>query len=380
MNSDGAGHGSSGVASNGCAPGASGQAQSSSSAGGVSSTSSSTSSAAADAAFAPIKILIASDIHLGYSEVHPIKGDDSFRAFEEVLKAAAKHDVDLILLAGDLFHVNKPSIATMNRASALIRKYCFGEYDEETCGQRLRIRNFKQANFLDPNLKVRYPIFTIHGNHDDPTGVHQTSVIDLLDSTGLVNYIGKRNHVEDVILKPIILEKGLTKIALYGLGAMHEERLHHLINADKFNYMMPDDDQNKYFKLLLVHQNRIPRPGTKHLDPQDLDELPNMVVWGHEHGWIGEIEFYQQGNFYIFQPGSTVATSLCDAEAGDKGYGVLTVNYNVQKAKQRFKLATHTLESVRPFLLKTVNADELLEKKKFKSAEEAQDHLYNLCK
>lgn len=328
-----------------------------------------------------IKILIASDIHLGYSEVHPIKGDDSFRAFEEVLQAAAKHDVDCILLAGDLFHVNKPTIATMNRASALIRKYCFGEYDEGRSGERLRIRNFKQANFLDPNLKVRYPIFTIHGNHDDPTGVHQTSVIDLLDSTGLVNYIGKRAHVEDVILKPIILEKGkATRIALYGLGSMHEERLHHLINADKFNYMAPDDDLDKYFKLLLVHQNRIPRPGTKHLNPHDLDELPDLVVWGHEHGWSGELEYFEPCNFYIFQPGSTVATSLCDAEAGDKGYGVLTVTFNAAKGKPRFKLQMHTLESVRPFLLKTVSADELLEKKKFKNAEEMQDYLYNLCK
>ena len=209
------------------------------------------------------KILIASDVHLGYAERHHIRGDDSFNSFEEVLQAAEKHDVDLILLAGDLFHVNKPSIPTMNRASALIRKYCFGDYNDESCGSRFRILGHKNANFLDPNLKVRYPIFTIHGNHDDPTGVNQTSVIDLLDSTGLVNYIGKRNHVDDVILKPIVLQKGQTKIALYGLGAIHEERLHHLIQTDKFNYMTPDDDLAQYFKVVLVHQNRIPRPNTK---------------------------------------------------------------------------------------------------------------------
>ena len=211
------------------------------------------------------KILIASDVHLGFAERDRIRGDDSFRAFEEVLQAAAKHDVDLILLAGDLFHVNKPSIPTMNRASALIRQYCFGEYDAESDrGPRFTIHNHKQANFLDPNLKVRYPIFTIHGNHDDPTGVNQTSVIDLLDSTGLVNYIGKRNHVEDVVLKPIVLQKGRTKILLYGLGSMHEERLHHLIKTDKFNYLMPEDEElSKYCKVVLVHQNRIPRPNTK---------------------------------------------------------------------------------------------------------------------
>src|SRR5699024_8433727 len=67
------------------------------------------------------KILIASDVHLGFAERHHLRADDSFRTFEEVLQAAGKHDVDLILLAGDLFHVNKPSIPTINRASVLIR-------------------------------------------------------------------------------------------------------------------------------------------------------------------------------------------------------------------------------------------------------------------
>lgn len=326
------------------------------------------------------KILIASDVHLGFSERHHLRGTDSFDSFEEVLQAAQRHDVDLILLAGDLFHVNKPSIGTMNRASALIRKYCFGEYDDENSGPRFHIRGHKQANFLDPNLKVRYPIFTIHGNHDDPTGVNQTSVIDLLDSSGLVNYIGKRNHIEDVVLKPIVLEKGQTKIILYGLGSMHEERLHHLIKADKFNYMQPDDDLTKYFKIVLVHQNRIPRPNTKYLNPADLDELPDLVIWGHEHGCPGELEYFEGGNFFILQPGSTVATSLSDAEAGDKCYGIMTVNFDPIKEKPRFKVKMHKLETVRPFLTKTVSADELLKKKKFKTTEEAQEYLYNVCK
>ena len=72
------------------------------------------------------KILIASDVHLGYLEKNSIRGDDSFNAFEELLQSAVKHDVDLILLAGDLFHINKPSLSTIQRASELIRKYTFG--------------------------------------------------------------------------------------------------------------------------------------------------------------------------------------------------------------------------------------------------------------
>ena len=39
--------------------------------------------------------------------------DDSFDTFEEVLQMAVEHDVDFLLLGGDLFHDNKPSRSTV---------------------------------------------------------------------------------------------------------------------------------------------------------------------------------------------------------------------------------------------------------------------------
>jgi double-strand break repair protein MRE11 len=33
-----------------------------------------------------IKILVATDIHLGYGEKHPVKAEDSFITFDEILK------------------------------------------------------------------------------------------------------------------------------------------------------------------------------------------------------------------------------------------------------------------------------------------------------
>ena len=30
---------------------------------------------------------------------------------------------------------------------------------------------FGQVNYEDPNFNVGLPVFTIHGNHDDPAGV-----------------------------------------------------------------------------------------------------------------------------------------------------------------------------------------------------------------
>ncbi len=40
-----------------------------------------------------IKILVATDIHLGYAEKHPIKADDSFVTFEEILKMGVDEGV-----------------------------------------------------------------------------------------------------------------------------------------------------------------------------------------------------------------------------------------------------------------------------------------------
>ena len=61
-----------------------------------------------------LRILIASDTHLGYGEKDPIRGDDSFVTFAEVFEIANREQVDMVLLAGDLFHDNKPSRRTMH--------------------------------------------------------------------------------------------------------------------------------------------------------------------------------------------------------------------------------------------------------------------------
>jgi len=56
-----------------------------------------------------------------------ILADDTFNTFEEVLQLAVKHKVDFILLAGDLFHINQPSVASLERCISLLRTYCLGD-------------------------------------------------------------------------------------------------------------------------------------------------------------------------------------------------------------------------------------------------------------
>ena len=37
-------------------------------------------------------------------------------------------------------------------------------------------RAFNHVNYEDPDINVAIPVFSIHGNHDDPSGVRQFSV------------------------------------------------------------------------------------------------------------------------------------------------------------------------------------------------------------
>lgn len=56
-----------------------------------------------------------------------VLADDTFNTFEEVLQLAVKHEVDFILLAGDLFHVNQPSVTCLEQCISLLRTHCLGD-------------------------------------------------------------------------------------------------------------------------------------------------------------------------------------------------------------------------------------------------------------
>ena len=54
-------------------------------------------------------------------------------------------------------------------------------------------------NYRDPNMNIAMPVFSIHGNHDDPSGLGGFSCLDSLHSTGLINYFGRINNLEEVV-------------------------------------------------------------------------------------------------------------------------------------------------------------------------------------
>lgn len=70
---------------------------------------------------------MSTDNHVGYNERDPTRGDDSWKAFHEVMEIAKEQDVDMVLLAGDLFHENNPSRKSMYQVMRSLRVNCYGE-------------------------------------------------------------------------------------------------------------------------------------------------------------------------------------------------------------------------------------------------------------
>lgn len=299
------------------------------------------------------RIIVATDVHLGYMEKDPARGNDSLVSFEEILEIASKNNADFVLLGGDLFHENKPSRRTLHGCMALLRKYCMGNKPiqyEFLSDQSVNFDHcqFPTLNYDDPNLNVSMPVLSIHGNHDDPTGQGNLCSLDILHTAGLVNYFGKTSNLEKIQLSPLLFQKGNTKVCLYGLGSVRDERLHRMFVHKNVTMLRPKENQEDWFNMFVVHQNRSKHSATNYIPEQFLDDFLDLIIWGHEHECRIDPEWNGVQNFYVSQPGSSVATSLSEGETVKKHIGLLQI-----KGKD-FMMKKIPLETVRPFYMEDI--------------------------
>ncbi|XP_075956575.1 double-strand break repair protein MRE11 [Anarhichas minor] len=299
------------------------------------------------------KILIATDIHLGYLEKDAIRGNDSYTTLDEILKCAKTNQVDFILLGGDLFHDNKPSRRCLHSCITMLRQYCMGNtpiqfniLSDQTVN--FNTTQFPWVNYQDENLNISIPAFSIHGNHDDPTGAEGLCALDLLSASGLVNHFGHSQSVERIEISPILMQKGSTKLALFGLGSIPDERLYRMFVNNQVTMLRPKEDQDEWFNLFTIHQNRSKHGPTNYIPEQFLDEFLDLVVWGHEHECLIAPTRNEQQLFYVTQPGSSVATSLSLGEATKKHIGLLRVK------GRKMNLQKIPLKTVRQFFIQDV--------------------------
>lgn len=303
-----------------------------------------------------LRVLVATDCHLGYMEKDEIRRFDSFQAFEEICSLADQNKVDFILLGGDLFHENKPSRSTLVKTIEILRRYCLNDQPvkfQVVSDQTVNFPNrFGLVNYEDPNFNVGLPVFTIHGNHDDPAGVDNLSAIDILSVCNLVNYFGKMDlggsGVGQIAVYPVLIKKGMTSVALYGLGNIRDERLNRMFQTPhSVQWMRPGTQDGEsvsdWFNILVLHQNRIKTNPKSAINEHFLPRFLDFIVWGHEHECLIDPQEVPGMGFHITQPGSSVATSLIDGEAKPKHVLLLEIKGN------QYRPTKIPLKSVRPF-------------------------------
>ncbi|KAK9844671.1 hypothetical protein WJX74_005353 [Apatococcus lobatus] len=318
-----------------------------------------------------LRILIATDNHLGVWEKDELRKNDSFKSFEEILQLAVQQNVDMILLGGDLFHDNKPTRNTLVRSIDLITKYCLTDKQVPFQVVSDPAQNFAngRVNFQDPNLNIGIPIFTIHGNHDDPAGTENLSAVDILSSSGLINYFGKvqmeGSGIGKIKISPVLIQKGNTKLALYGLGNLRDERLGRMFQTPGcVEWARPEDSpefpMDEWFNLMVLHQNRIAHAANakNYIKESYLARFLDFVVWGHEHECVcdpWESAQAQGAAFSLVQPGSSVATALSEGESKKKHVIMLEI------CGDDWRSIKFPLETVRPFSFETVALKEQID-------------------
>ena len=275
-----------------------------------------------------IRILLTTDNHVGYNESDPITGDDSWKTFHEIMMLAKTHNVDMILQSGDLFHTNKPSKKSLYQVLKSLRLACMGDRpcELELLSDPARVfhyNEFSNVNYEDPNFNISIPMFGISGNHDDATGDALLCPMDILHVSGLMNHYGKVLESDKITISPLLFQKGNTKLALYGLASVRDERLFRTFKEGGVKFEVPTVRESEWFNLMCVHQNHTGHTNTAFLPEQFLPDFLNMVIWGHEHECIPHLVHNPTKNFVGLPPGASVSTSLCYGEAKTKSVFIL---------------------------------------------------------
>lgn len=94
--------------------------------------------------------------------------------------------------------------------------------------------------------------------------------LDVLSASGLINYFGRmelpgqsttdEDATEDGLkVKPVLLQKGSTKLALYGMGNIRDDRFMYEMSNRRINLYRPkgEQEEDEWFNIMLVHQNRL---------------------------------------------------------------------------------------------------------------------------
>ncbi|MGC9014336.1 MAG: metallophosphoesterase family protein [Thermoproteota archaeon] len=245
-----------------------------------------------------------SDCHIGANR-EPALESLELTAFSKALDTCIREKVDFILITGDLFHANIPDIRVANEA----------------------VRKMKEVR--DEGI----PIYVIYGSHD--YSPNQTSMVDVLDSAGLIKKIVKGKVIEGK-LKLEFFEDPKTKAKLTGISARK-------VGLEKNYFEILDREtleKEKGFKIFAFHS------ALSELKPEFLAEMEaiplSFLPKGFNYYAGGHIHQYCEASFpgyeRIAYPGTLFAGYPRDFEQSAKGVkrGFIIVHFGDKVEEVKF--------------------------------------------
>ncbi len=251
----------------------------------------------------PFKFMHIADTHLGLEQYQSQERFKDFnRAFKNVLQVALDHEVDFVLIAGDVFEKSNVAPATLTSIHSIITAF------KGACKERFH---------------KDVPIIAIQGNHDAGYnyGVKR-SWMDFLAELGLIILLDKEENQENdkivfTATTPAGKKGGYITIGdamIYGVRYLG-------INTAK--YLVPIRDAIKAdeskITILMMHMG-VKNLGVKDDEEDDADELmvtlddPALESLHDKVDYLALGHYHKQGmrpasDPWIFNPGSTEVTS-----------------------------------------------------------------------
>lgn len=193
-----------------------------------------------------------SDIHLGaYRE--PALQELELKTFNNAMDKCIELRVDFILISGDFFHIGIPDLEIVDKA----------------------IRKMREIQ------KKQIPIYVIYGSHDyTPTG---TSIIDILDATGILTKIVKW-RMEDGKIKLDFFIDPKTGAKIVGISARKiglESKYYELMDKESL-------ENEEGFKIFMFHSglNEFKPTWLSNMESVPVSYFPrgfNYYAGGHMH-------------------------------------------------------------------------------------------------
>ncbi|UCH69940.1 MAG: DNA repair exonuclease [Candidatus Bathyarchaeota archaeon] len=250
----------------------------------------------------PFSFVHVADLHLGYAQYNSDARREDFNAtFREVVEKTVELKPDFMLIAGDLFQHARPSNITLENAITSFRK----------------LRDAK------------IPVLTVDGSHDSAPNMITGTILNPLDSAGLVHYLPRhkgacwRNESCYVYGVPNFRTKQRT-----------EEQLPIFL---KENQPTPD---SSLFNIFLFHMAvDIPRVSHPQMEaearPELLPESFNYYAAGHVH--VPSKSPFKNG--LLVYSGCTETVSYEDARV-EKGFYYVKASEKGAPKVHRIKLET----------------------------------------